>query len=254
MPASAALSQRASSGAGASTSARAPHPALRYAPVGGAQRTARRAPLRVAAVDLAREKISLPQRSVESKGAVFKVTMVAANDESRSFECPDNEYILNAAEAAGLDLPATCRAGICGACVARRSEGAVDQSDVADMSFTLTGAACRAGVVALSRGWVGLGVCRWSGRPDGQVCGRVTHAPMREVVAGGGLHVAGCLRRRAACCRRAPEGCAWDGSAHARSRHPPPPPPPTPAPRARRRGGPGHDAAVHGARHERLHL
>lgn len=98
-----------------------------------------RAPLRVSAVDLAREKISLPgERQVESKGASYKITLVAAGDDRRSFECPDNSYILAAAEAAGFDLPATCRAGICGACVARRVDGTIDQSDVADLSFTLT--------------------------------------------------------------------------------------------------------------------
>ena len=98
-----------------------------------------RAPLRVHAVDLAREKISLPgERAVESKGQTYKITLVAAGDDRRSFECKDNEYILAAAEAAGFDLPATCRAGICGACVARRSAGTIDQSDVADLSFTLT--------------------------------------------------------------------------------------------------------------------
>jgi hypothetical protein len=39
-------------------------------------------------------------------------------------------YILDAGLAAGLELPYTCRAGICGACVGRVAAGAVDQSDV----------------------------------------------------------------------------------------------------------------------------
>jgi len=89
-------------------------------------------------VDLAREKISLPQAPTESKGVTYKITMVAAGDDTRDFTCADNEYILNAAEASGLDLPATCRSGICGACVARRTSGTIDQSDIADLSFTLT--------------------------------------------------------------------------------------------------------------------
>jgi 2Fe-2S type ferredoxin len=112
----------------------------------------RRASLRVAAsggVDLAREKISLPQPgAVESKGLSYKITLVAADD-TRSFDCPDNAYILNAAEAAGLDLPATCRSGICGACVARRTAGSIDQSDVADLSFTLTDDEVEAGMTLL---------------------------------------------------------------------------------------------------------
>lgn len=108
------------------------------APARSAAPRARRALLRVSAVDLAREKINLPQGKAESNGVSYKITLVAAGDDSRSFECADNEYLLNAAEAAGLDLPATCRAGICGACVARRVAGSIDQSDIADLSFTLT--------------------------------------------------------------------------------------------------------------------
>lgn len=105
---------------------------------GRQQRQRRAASVRVFALDLAREKISLPSPLAESKGLTYKVTLVARNNETRSFECPDNQYILSAAEDAGIDLPATCRAGICGACVARRTSGTIDASDVADLSFTLT--------------------------------------------------------------------------------------------------------------------
>jgi len=72
-----------------------------------------------------------------SQGKVFKVTFVAADGE-QTVECPDDMYILDAAEQAGLDLPCTCRGGICGACVTRVSEGTVDQSDIDDLSFTLS--------------------------------------------------------------------------------------------------------------------
>lgn len=41
-----------------------------------------------------------------------------------------SDYILDAGLAAGLELPFTCRAGICGACVGRVAAGAVDMSDV----------------------------------------------------------------------------------------------------------------------------
>lgn len=46
------------------------------------------------------------------------------------FHPHQNTYILDAGLDAGLELPYTCRAGICGACVARVVEGEVDQSDV----------------------------------------------------------------------------------------------------------------------------
>jgi ferredoxin len=100
-------------------------------------------------VDLAREKVGVPPPPAESKGLTYKITMVAAGNETRTFDCPDNVYILTAAEEAGLDLPATCRAGICGACVARRASGGIDQSDVADISFTLTDGEVDAGMTLL---------------------------------------------------------------------------------------------------------
>ncbi|KAJ9511330.1 hypothetical protein QJQ45_029735 [Haematococcus lacustris] len=71
------------------------------------------------------------------KPQVYKLTFVAAKGDARVIECPDDVYILDAAEQAGLDLPNTCRGGICGACVARVASGQVDQSDIPDLSFTL---------------------------------------------------------------------------------------------------------------------
>jgi len=42
---------------------------------------------------------------------------------------PDDQYILDIAEMAGIRLPAGCRQGDCSACVAKLVSGQVDQSE-----------------------------------------------------------------------------------------------------------------------------
>jgi ferredoxin len=60
--------------------------------------------------------------------ATYPVTFVTPSGEVRA-EAPDDEYLLDTAAAAGLDLPRMCLQGWCLTCAGRLLEGRVDQSE-----------------------------------------------------------------------------------------------------------------------------
>jgi len=54
---------------------------------------------------------------------------IKTSDGEETFQCPDDSYILDAAEEAGIDLPYSCRAGACSSCAGKIESGTVNQED-----------------------------------------------------------------------------------------------------------------------------
>nr|YP_009550299.1 ferredoxin [Characiopsis acuta]QAA11236.1 ferredoxin [Characiopsis acuta] len=64
--------------------------------------------------------------------ATYKVKLVYptdSTDQNRVINCNDDEYILDAAEENGFELPYSCRSGSCSTCAGRVTGGTVDQSE-----------------------------------------------------------------------------------------------------------------------------
>ena len=59
----------------------------------------------------------------------YSITLRSPDGEDTVIDCEDDQYILEAAEEAGLDLPSSCRAGACSACACKVESGTTNNED-----------------------------------------------------------------------------------------------------------------------------
>ena len=59
----------------------------------------------------------------------YSITLRSPDGEENVIQCEEDQYILEAAEDAGMDLPSSCRAGACSSCLSKVLEVSVNNDE-----------------------------------------------------------------------------------------------------------------------------
>ena len=59
----------------------------------------------------------------------YSITLQKPDGTEDTIQCQPDQYILDAAEEAGINMPSSCRAGACSACAGRLISGTVDNEE-----------------------------------------------------------------------------------------------------------------------------
>ncbi|GMH43509.1 hypothetical protein BSKO_11431 [Bryopsis sp. KO-2023] len=77
-------------------------------------------------------------RPSRTKICAYQITFIASDGNKVTAEAEESDLLLDVAEENNVDIPASCRGGMCGTCVSKLISGEVDMSAAMDLEECLT--------------------------------------------------------------------------------------------------------------------